>query len=422
MNMLAHQFIENLQGLSIVEKSTCFVLAGHASYNPSNPQNAVVFISMPHLAASVGIKNRETASRIVKRMVKEYGILEPVGFATYHNPGEPPRKIAKYRFTFKVLPDCGVTMVDKTVRVTSKAPKVTGASRDSNRAPVTQLSHTESPLPVTLEVTGDPSSRDFIESHNGLSIGAPTVVGGSVKDDGAKTAGSAASPGVFAETTSNGGATQWAEATATTNHRTVVDADHIAFGDDSPTGAQDLQRGSTFSSSSAERIVTVPDEPSGRFRSVASADEAKISPRREENVNTNTVPSAQRTNLLNDADAGGVVALFVQRFEEVRAAASGESGEWHAWLQSNGFLRPNYPTFPENAVLRSNDEQRRELFALCRNEGLASVLERWTEFLVIADHWVDSNEDTPHSWLLRDFLNEYESVAALRTRTPVAAD
>lgn len=379
MNILAHQFVENLRGLSFVEKNVGLVLAGHATYNPDRPGDAVVFISMLHLARAVGIKNRETASRIVKRLVQKHGILEPVGSVTYHNAGSPPRKITKYRFTFKVLPGCAVTLGDKIAPVSPKAQQVTGAaSRDPNPPPVTLLSHTESPLPVTLEVTGGSISRDSIESHNGfLPLSASSAFAGE-RPQRSALVGFPVSDDVGAQTTNDEEAQSNISASATTNHHVVGAA------------GKNVRAAEDFSSASAVGLPSATTQASGIPSRIS---ETEISSAQEGEGNTNCVRSVEQ-----------VVARFRQSFDEVHAVAGLNGADQRDWLDANGFSADAGLDSLHEAKFRSSQQQRNELVDWCRAHGLEPTLELWKTFLVTEDHYVDTSEEIPRSWLLKDFL------------------
>ncbi len=102
MNTRAAKFVQNLRGLTLSEKVVAQGMAVHADYD-----NAEAYMSMGLLAAESGIKNRETASRIVSRLEKTYGIIETVDGA--HSEGGRG-KTTTFRFTFAVNCDSPVTL------------------------------------------------------------------------------------------------------------------------------------------------------------------------------------------------------------------------------------------------------------------------------------------------------------------------
>lgn len=105
MNIKAFNFVRSLRGLSPHEKSVAAMIASHADY-----QNCECSASMGTLAAESGLKNRETASRISKRL-EDYGIIKAVGG---HSEGRTP---TIYTFTMEVNCDCGITVVPEKSRV-----------------------------------------------------------------------------------------------------------------------------------------------------------------------------------------------------------------------------------------------------------------------------------------------------------------
>ena len=110
-------------------------------------KDAECSMSMTMLAEESGIKNRETASRIVKPLVVA-GIVEPVGSQSHG------RISTRYRFTFTVNRDSGVTV----------KPESTVTLTDPNRD--SKESNRDSAFPKTpLTVTG--------ESHKGISKELP---------------------------------------------------------------------------------------------------------------------------------------------------------------------------------------------------------------------------------------------------------
>lgn len=106
MNIKAFNFVRSLRGLSPQEKSVAAMIASHADY-----QNCECHASMTTLAAESGLKNRETASRISKRLETDYGIIKAVGG---HSGGRMP---TVYTFTMEVNRDCGITVVSEKDRI-----------------------------------------------------------------------------------------------------------------------------------------------------------------------------------------------------------------------------------------------------------------------------------------------------------------
>lgn len=64
MNIRAAKFVQNLRGLSLSERSVATQMAIHADY-----KDAIAHMSMTTLAAEASLKHRETASRVVTRLV-----------------------------------------------------------------------------------------------------------------------------------------------------------------------------------------------------------------------------------------------------------------------------------------------------------------------------------------------------------------
>jgi hypothetical protein len=73
MSYLAMNYVLHLEGLTPVEKACAFVLACH-----QGNKGRGAYIGMTTLAKESGLKNRETASRVARRLV-EKGVIFPVG-------------------------------------------------------------------------------------------------------------------------------------------------------------------------------------------------------------------------------------------------------------------------------------------------------------------------------------------------------
>jgi hypothetical protein len=101
MNIRAAKFVQNLRGLSAVEKSIAYSIAVHADY-----KNCQANMSMQTLAEESGLKHRQAASQIVSRLL-EYGIIHTIGSRS------GGRKPSTYQFTFAVNRDCGITIKDE---------------------------------------------------------------------------------------------------------------------------------------------------------------------------------------------------------------------------------------------------------------------------------------------------------------------
>lgn len=147
MNIRANNFVRSLRGLSPQEKSVAYTIASHADY-----LKCECTASMSTIATESGFKNRETASRITKRLEIDYGVIKAVGA---HSGGKIP---TTYTFTMEVNRDCGITVAvsregatvtqDKSNRDSDEGSTVTGI-----RPTVTQNAST---------VTG--------ESHEGIKV------------------------------------------------------------------------------------------------------------------------------------------------------------------------------------------------------------------------------------------------------------
>ena len=110
MNIRAAKFVQNLRGLTCPEIAVAHNMAAHADF-----KNAEATMSMTTLAKESGLKNRETASRITKRL-ETFGILRAVGPRT---GGEMP---TKYAFTFTVNRGCRVTVEHSHTRDSGVTP------------------------------------------------------------------------------------------------------------------------------------------------------------------------------------------------------------------------------------------------------------------------------------------------------------
>jgi hypothetical protein len=99
VNIKAAKFVQNLRGLLPQEKAVALNMAVHASFKECEAD-----MSMTTLAHESGLKNRETASRIVKKLETVYGIIQAVG---NHSGG---RTSTTYVFTFAYDRDSGITV------------------------------------------------------------------------------------------------------------------------------------------------------------------------------------------------------------------------------------------------------------------------------------------------------------------------
>ena len=145
MNVRASHFVRNLRGsITREERLVAVMLAIHADY-----QTAETKVSNGLLAAECSFKNRETASRIVRRLETVYGIIHAVG----HRSGG--RTATKYRFTFSLNRDSGITVESKRNRDSIQS-RLENSNRDFGDGPT---------------VTGNGSNRDSAESHEGFKEG-----------------------------------------------------------------------------------------------------------------------------------------------------------------------------------------------------------------------------------------------------------
>lgn len=137
MNIKAAKFVQNLRGLKPSEKAVALNIAVHADV-----KNCEATMSMKTLADESGLRKRETASRIVKKLETIYGVIQAVGS---RSGGKRP---TKYTFTFAVNRDSGITVIGQANRdsdegadgvnrdfgvgsiVTQNAPTVTGESHE----------------------------------------------------------------------------------------------------------------------------------------------------------------------------------------------------------------------------------------------------------------------------------------------------
>ena len=134
-------FVRGLRGLSPSEKAVAFVLADHDDrfgVRGSCP-------SMSTVAREAGLRNRETASRITKRLL-DRGIVGTV------NPSGG-RKCTVYRFNYDLANrDCRVTVeIPRTVIPQSR---LRPSNRDANPPPTVTLEGSNRDSPVTRRVEG----------------------------------------------------------------------------------------------------------------------------------------------------------------------------------------------------------------------------------------------------------------------------
>jgi hypothetical protein len=169
MSVRATSFVLNLRGLSPTEKAVALVLAGHDSYKGHG-----AYPSMSTVAAEAGLKNRETASRITKRLVEKKVVL----------PDEPSRpeqgRPTVFRFNYDLATrDSRVTGGTPQACDSPARPPVTGPvtwegpTHDStaveNADPVTMERET-CDSPVTQRVEGEKKEKENLEGEGGGAL------------------------------------------------------------------------------------------------------------------------------------------------------------------------------------------------------------------------------------------------------------
>lgn len=135
MSIKATNFVRRLRGLSPDEKAVAFVLADHAHHKTgvSNP-------SMTTVAAEAGLADRETASRITKRLVAHKVLLAP-------NPSKGGRGNPTEYFLNYELSNC-----DSPVTVNRDSPVTVSTRQTVTHAPANCDSNAvENAETVTLE-------------------------------------------------------------------------------------------------------------------------------------------------------------------------------------------------------------------------------------------------------------------------------
>lgn len=126
MSIRATNLVRGLRGLSPSEKAVAFVLADHDDHRGGRGS----FPSMSTVAEEAGLQDRETASRITKRLA-DFGII------LTDNPSRG-RKPTVYRFNFGVFNrDFRVTVENQPTMI--RASRLASSNRDSSPPPtVTQ--------------------------------------------------------------------------------------------------------------------------------------------------------------------------------------------------------------------------------------------------------------------------------------------
>ena len=141
MSFRATKFVRQLRGLSAVEKAVAFVVADHDNHRGggANP-------SMATIAEESGIENRETASRIMARLVAYKVIQAP-------QPSKG-RKPTVYFFNYEIANcDSPVTVADpRTVTRESQLPFPNRDSEPVKNAPTVTLEGSNRDSPVTGRV------------------------------------------------------------------------------------------------------------------------------------------------------------------------------------------------------------------------------------------------------------------------------
>jgi hypothetical protein len=141
MSFRATKFVRQLRGLSAVEKAVAFVVADH-----DNHKGGGAHPSMATIAEESGIENRETASRIMARLVAYKVIQAP-------QPSRG-RKPTVYFFNFEIANcDSPVTVADpRTVTRESQLPFPNRDSEPVENAPTVTLEGSNRDSPVTGRV------------------------------------------------------------------------------------------------------------------------------------------------------------------------------------------------------------------------------------------------------------------------------
>jgi hypothetical protein len=134
-------FVRGLRGLSPSEKAVAFVLADHDDRFSVRGS----FASMSTVAEEAGLRNRETASLITKRLL-DRGIIRT------DNPSRG-RKCTVYRFNYDLANrDCRVTV--ENPRTVIPQSRLRLSNRDSTTPPTVTQEGSNRDSPVTLRVEG----------------------------------------------------------------------------------------------------------------------------------------------------------------------------------------------------------------------------------------------------------------------------
>jgi hypothetical protein len=172
MNIRAAKFVQDLRGLTLSEKSVAQAMAVHADF-----AKAEATMSMTLLAAEAGLKSRETASRVVKRL-EERGII--VAVEGSHSKGGRS-KTTTYAFTFAV--NCDSPVTDKLETVTAP-PENRDSGVTLNPETVTQNAETVTPQSHEgFKVLSLPSASPCAATAPS-NLGARSAKGEAVVDDG----------------------------------------------------------------------------------------------------------------------------------------------------------------------------------------------------------------------------------------------
>jgi hypothetical protein len=141
VSIKATNFVRGLRGLSATEKAVAFVAADHA-----NHKTGEITISMATIAEESGIENRETASRIMARLVAYKVIQAP-------QPSKG-RKPTVYFFNYEIANcDSPVTVANpRTVTRESQLPFPNRDSEPVGNAPTVTLEGSNRDSPVTGRV------------------------------------------------------------------------------------------------------------------------------------------------------------------------------------------------------------------------------------------------------------------------------
>ena len=410
MNIRAAKFVQNLRGLTAVEKSVALNVSVHADY-----KTAEANMSMALLARESGLEDRMTASRVIKRL-EDYGVLVAVGRG--HSKGGRGRT-TPYVFTFAVNRECPVTVTSAEAErncdsPVADKPAVGKINCDSVGKPATNKPVNCDPRVADTRLNCDSPVADtkltaILQSHEGFPSStfrdfseARTAIDDSLSTDHREGAGE----------------------TARTERKPK--ANPFVVGEKSPTaltgtGLHSVSFEVKPPPSSGSSLINRQDSPTAVR--VLSSHNTEL---KDENQGQDAAfgdgghkgNGQEKTNLESRSDA--LIAAARRRqverkapdaeiFREAKAVFDRLRQEYNAWSAVSWSERErlNLPRGTEiENDLKTNKEHRHDFAEMYRSLGRDITLAKWEDFLVNVDHNVTARGEgeVERTYLMEHFI------------------